>query len=42
MNPNPVYEAYRILLEARDNNDIEAAMIAIEEAIGYLGQALDD
>lgn len=34
---NPVYEAYKILVNARDNNtDFD-----IDEVIGYLGEALD-
>ena len=40
---NPVQEAYRILysfLHGDDNKDIVGAHIAMEEAIGYLGEAL--
>ena len=33
---NPVYEAYRTLIDARDNRD----ETLIDEAIGYLGEAL--
>lgn len=35
---NPVQNAYDILLKARENND----MTLIDDAIGYLGQALDE
>lgn len=36
-NYDPVYEAYRILVEARDNN----ADFDMDEVIGYLGEALE-
>ena len=41
---NPISEAYEILLKVMNNPDAdkEDALIAIEEAIGYLGEALDD
>lgn len=41
---NPIAEAYKILLEIQDNKEATSddAFIAIEEAIGYLGEALDD
>ena len=40
---DPVQEAYRILYEAlnRKETDYQAAMIAMEEALGYLGEALE-
>lgn len=40
---DPVEEAYRILLKVQDNPDadFDDASFAIEEAIGYLGEALD-
>ena len=39
---NPVYEAYRALLEVFNDPaaDFTDQAIAIEEAIGYLGEAL--
>ncbi len=41
---NPVAVAYSILLQAsqKDDADLGDAMIAIEECIGYLGEALAD
>lgn len=40
---DPVQEAYRILYEALNGKetDYQAAMIAMEEALGYLGEALE-
>ena len=40
---DPVQEAYRILYEALNGKetDDQAAMIAMEEALGYLGEALE-
>jgi hypothetical protein len=35
---DPVYEAYKLLIGARDTGD----EIAIDEAIGYLGEALGE
>lgn len=35
---NPVYEAYKILVDYRDNGDD----LDIDAAIGFLGEALDD
>lgn len=42
-NYNPVAEAYRILLDVFNKKDatIEDFSIATEEAIGYLGEALE-
>lgn len=34
---NPVYEAYRILTRCKDGEEA----VAIEDAIGYLGEALE-
>lgn len=41
---NPIERAYKILVATYNTKDIEKedALIAIEEAIGYLGEALDD
>lgn len=43
---NPVEEAYKLLESLMNQKSeavtIEEAMIAIEEAVGYLGEALDD
>lgn len=39
---NPVYEAYRILVKVMESDDDRDAWIAIEEAIGFLGEALAD
>ena len=36
-NYDPVYEAYRILTGCKEGEE----SIAIEEAIGYLGEALE-
>lgn len=36
---NAIWLAYALLIHAKDNP--EELFIAIEEAIGYLGQALD-
>lgn len=36
-----VHIAYRMLVDARDTGDVEEIAIAAEEAIGYLGQALE-
>ena len=40
---NPVQEVYRILYEALNGSVTyyQAAMIAMEEALGYLGEALE-
>ena len=40
---DPVQEAYRILYEALNGKetDYQAAIIAMEEALGYLGEALE-
>ena len=40
---DPVQEAYRILYVALNGKDTvyQAAMIAMEEALGYLGEALE-
>ena len=40
---NPVAEAYRILVNAADDPDatLSDLQIAIEEALGHLGEALD-
>ena len=42
-NSNPVEIAYRILLSTYNTKDIDKddALVAIEEAIGYLGEALE-
>lgn len=38
INQNPVYKAYEILVDARDNGtDFD-----MDEVIGYLGEALDE
>ena len=37
---NPVAEAYNILLKAMNDPCKDGAYIAIEEALGYLGEAL--
>lgn len=50
MEYNPVYEAYRVLLKVFNDADTDSgkyvdpadATEAIEEALGYLGEALDD
>ena len=34
---DPVYEAYQVLINCKDGEE----SIAIEEAIGYLGEALE-
>lgn len=45
---NPVYEAYQVLLKVSNDTDTNSyvdagdATEAIEEALGYLGEALDD
>lgn len=39
-NYDPVYEAYRLLVAARDGGEDPSA--AIDEAIGFLGEALDN
>lgn len=39
-NMKEVYEAYKILVLAMEKGDPEEALIAIQEAVGYLGQAL--
>lgn len=40
---NPIYNAYSILYQAFTSNEsVDGLMIAIEEAIGFLGEALDD
>ena len=43
-NYNPVEVAYELLVDIfnKPNVDKEEAFIIIEEAIGYLGEALDD
>lgn len=41
-NYNPVYEAYRVLTDAMESDSDRDAWIAIEEAIGFLGEALAD
>lgn len=40
---DPVSEAYRIIRNAlySDEHDLQTMEIAMEEAIGYLGEALD-
>ena len=40
---NPVYEAYELLVKARDYEYVDAVdlMPVIDEAIGYLGEALE-
>ena len=39
-NYDPVYEAYRLLVATRDGE--EDPSVAIDEAIGFLGEALDN
>ena len=42
---NPVEEAYKLLvpfMSATDNIDSSQLLVTIEEAVGYLGEALDD
>lgn len=43
-NYNPIQEAYNILVEVYNNPDADEQdlSIAIEEAIGYLGEVLDN
>ena len=43
INPNPVELAYKLLVSIYNTKDVneEDLFIAIEEAIGYLGQALE-
>lgn len=38
---NPVEQAYQILVKAYNSGDINDLPGAVEEAIGYLGQALE-
>lgn len=40
---DPVSEAYRIIYDAlfSDEHDLQAMEIAMEEALGYLGEALE-
>ena len=40
---DPIQEAYQILYEALNDKetDLQDAMIAMEEALGYLGEALE-
>ena len=41
-NYDPVYEAYKILVSIFENENLDegVALIAVGEAIGYLGEAL--
>lgn len=42
-NYNPVEQAYLLLVKIRDDESmtVDDALIAIDEAIGYLGEALE-
>ena len=40
-NYNPIYEAHNILLSLQDDPNIENLPPEIEDAIGFLGEALE-